>query len=122
MAGNIRWDISSIVEGLKQLRLKTEAAILTYGNTQATKLESYAKQNAPWTDRTGDARRRLSCKCEKVDSGIRLTLSHGVDYGLWLEIAKEKRYAIIEPTIRLKSQDVMAGFANLMEGLGMSKV
>lgn len=122
MSTSFKWDITSLLEGLEQLRQRTEAALITYGNTSATNLEGYMKQNAVWTDRTGEARRRLSGKCEKVENGIRITLAHGVDYGMWLEIAHEKRYAIIEPTIRLKSQEVLDGLNGLLEGMGMKRL
>ena len=33
--------------------------------------------------------------CVKTEKGVRIYLAHGVDYGIYLEFANEKRYAII---------------------------
>lgn len=64
-------------------------------------LEAYAKANAPWEDQTGNARQALHAFVEEVsrDESVIIYLSHGVDYGLWLEIRFAGRYAIIWPTI-----------------------
>ena len=44
----------------------------------------------------------------------RITLAHGVDYGLWLELANEKNYAIIYPTIKIKGPVVLEGLKNIL--------
>lgn len=63
-------------------------------------METYAKQNAPWTDRTGNARQSLYAFTERLgNDAVKLYLSHGIEYGLWLEIRWAGRYAIIWPTI-----------------------
>lgn len=64
-------------------------------------LESYAKENRPWTDRTGNARAMLWARPVRLsDDAVAIILSHGVDYGLWLEIRWQGRYAIIWPTLQ----------------------
>src|SRR5688500_10891929 len=62
---------------------------------QAAEAEAWMKANAPWQDRTGAARAGLTATVE----GNAVTLAHGVDYGLWLEIANQGRFAIIAPAI-----------------------
>lgn len=62
--------------------------------------EAYAKENAPWTDQTANARQTLHAWWEKVAAEVvELYLSHGVYYGLYLETRFSGRYAIIWPTI-----------------------
>lgn len=62
-------------------------------------VEAYAKNNAPWADRTGAARNGLTASVY-VDGGeIVLELSHSVDYGYWLELIQDGRFAIIMPTL-----------------------
>lgn len=107
---------SDLFRNLENMPDKAKAAILMYANTSAAKLESDMKANRPWTDRTGAAKQRLSGSASIPDPDkIRITLSHGVDYGLWLEYAKEKKYAILEPTIRLKGPEVVKGMKNLLD-------
>ncbi len=69
-------------------------------NRVAPAMERYAKTNAPWTDRTGQARARLSAKYERTsDATFDVSLSHGVPYGVHLEYRDSGRYAILRPTL-----------------------
>jgi hypothetical protein len=66
----------------------------------APEIEAWMKQNAIWTDRTGNARQTLSAEAAELSAGlIEITLSHGVEYGIWLELAHGGSYAIIGPAI-----------------------
>lgn len=89
--------------------------LLVYANASAPIFEGYAKQNRPWTDRTGDARKRLKCTAKAIDEGVEISLSHGVDYGLWLELAHEQNYAILKPTIEIKAPEFVEGLKNLFQ-------
>lgn len=60
---------------------------------------AYAKANAPWTDRTGDARRGLNVSVDGDGNTITMQLFHTVDYGLWLEVIQNGAFAIIMPTL-----------------------
>ena len=48
------------------------------------------------------------------DSGL---VVHGFDYGIWLELAHEKNYAIIAPTIREEGPRIINDLNNLMSKL-----
>ena len=66
----------------------------------AAVFEAYAKENAPWTDRTANARQSLWTTVEALSQDtVALYLSHGVEYGVHLESRYAGRYAIIWPTI-----------------------
>lgn len=87
-------------KGLQELDRRTDAAIKELANRGAQEIEDYAKNNAPWVDRTGEARRTLKGSTSPIANGVRITLSHGVDYGVYLELAHEKRFAILMQAIR----------------------
>jgi hypothetical protein len=73
-----------------------EPSLLSY----AQKMEQYAKAEAPWEDRTGDARKGLRGDVfyrPGVDMGV--TLAHTVEYGQYLETANDGKYAILKPTV-----------------------
>lgn len=105
--------------------------ILNYLKSDACPmLQSYAQNNRKWTDRTNTA--RIGLKSDVETSGnikqkgwevnVRLyhTAKHnGFEYGKMLEYAYEKRYAILEPTMRLKGPDVIRNMHNL---LGSGKI
>jgi hypothetical protein len=66
----------------------------------AVKILDYAKTNAPWEDRTGDARRLLDVDVSQDADEIVIQLYHQVDYGLWLEVIRDGEFAIIMPTLQ----------------------
>lgn len=68
----------------------------------------YARANAPWEDRTGDARAGLNVSVDSDGDSIIMQLFHTVDYGLWLEVIQSGRFAIIMPTLQDFSLDEVA--------------
>jgi hypothetical protein len=68
---------------------------------KAQEILNYAQANAPWADRTGDARRGLDVAVQQDPEAIIIQLYHTVDYGLWLEVIQSGRFAIIMPTLEL---------------------
>lgn len=68
-------------------------------NTVALQSENRMKQKAPWQNRTGLARKTLRGTAALSGSELQLTLSHGMWYGIYLELAHQKRFAIIKPTM-----------------------
>lgn len=111
------FDIKKLEKGLDSFQDKANAAMRMYAESAAVMLETYMKSHRMWTDRTGMAKARLSAKVQEVPEGFRIALAHGVSYGIWLELANEKKYAIIQPTILAKSDEVMSGFTNLINNL-----
>ena len=110
----VRFDYSQITKNLGIYKTKVEAGLLMYAITKANELESYMKLNRPWTDRTSMAKNTLTARASKMDTGVRITLSYGVDYGIYLEKAHEQRFAIIEPTMRIKGPEVLSGAASII--------
>lgn len=119
MAKGFRLDISKLANGLIGAQDKVDLAIRMYAEQGARQLENFAKENRRWTDRTGHARQRLNGYVGKVEKGYKIYLAHGVDYGIWLELANEKRFSIIPQAIEyVGTFEVMPGFEKLMERLG----
>lgn len=111
------FDLSSLKRNLNALPDRVEIAAMKYGKTSAKQLEAKAKVDRPWTDRTAHARQRMHGDCELIDTGIRITLSHGVEYGVFLEFAHEKRYAVIYLTLQHEAPKVMDGLRGLFNRL-----
>ena len=105
-----------LLQNLQTMSKRMPIAVKMYANTAARKLENDAKLRAPWTDRTGQARQRLTAYVTELQSGIcEITVAHGVSYGVFLELAHEKRFATIMPTIQRLSPEIMKGF-NILGG------
>lgn len=79
---------------------KVHDAVRAVANYWAGVLEAYAKDEASWTDRTGNARQGLHTFIEELaQDTVALYLSHGVEYGKYLELRWQGRFAIIMPTL-----------------------
>lgn len=80
------------------------------------------KYDAPWTDRTGAARAGLftdKSHAGSLGAGVhRIVFGHGVDYGIWLEVANSGRYQIIMPTVKSVGQDLMKGLEGMLNHPG----
>lgn len=67
---------------------------------RAPEIEAWMKQNASWTDRTGNARQTLNTTIEEISLDmVNIILAHGVEYGIYLELANAGNYAIIAPAL-----------------------
>lgn len=114
---SLNFDPEDMENGLNDALERGLAVVRMFADTQARTLESDAKEQAKWTDRTGHARARLTGYTEENGDIIRIVLSHGVDYGIWLELANEKRYAIVKPMIELRAPFIMQDFENLLDNI-----
>lgn len=109
------YDQSKLSKNMEKFSLKLGAAVLMYANTKAVQLEASMKRNRPWTDRTGAAKATLRTVVTQPDQNtIRITLAHGVSYGIWLELAHEKKWAIVNPTLEKEAPNVVDGLQDLM--------
>jgi hypothetical protein len=109
------FDISELLQGVEKLSTELNMGLALYSESADKKLEGYMKANANWVDRTAMARQTLRGTSSKLPQGYRITLSHGVNYGVWLELAKEKKYAIIGPTINTQSAEVILGLRGILK-------
>jgi hypothetical protein len=65
------------------------------------RIETDAKHNAPWTDRTSNARQTLAAfGYKKSPITWALVLRHWMDYGKWLELCNGGKFAIVLPTLQ----------------------
>lgn len=74
----------------------------------AENIKSEAQYNAPWADRTGDARAGIDVSVENQGGVIVLSLFHTVEYGLWLEVIQNGAFAIIMPTLEASAPQMFA--------------
>ena len=118
MAFKLDYNQSDLKKNLDKMSVKLGAVVLMYTATKASELQAKMKTNRPWTDRTGMAKALLNAKVSQPSKNIvRITLAHGVKYGIWLELAHEKNYAIIAPTIREEGPRIIKDLNNLMSKL-----
>lgn len=83
--------------------LQAWAAVEIYSRAErraealALDIENWMMANRVWNDRTTDARYSLMVSVTKEGHNIELVLSHGVPYGIWLEVMQGGRFSILVP-------------------------
>lgn len=112
---SFKFDSSKMLRGIAETELKAKAALGLYADTVAKKMESHAKTNYPWTPRSGRAHQSLNSSWEWQGNKVVISLAYGVEYGIYLEFAHEKRFAIIQPTIDNISPSAIKGLQNLLK-------
>lgn len=98
----------------KAVERKMKATIGLYGDTAAKKMETHAKKNRVWTDRTSNAKNSIQGDFGWKGNSAMITLSGNTDYFVFLELAMAKKYAIIRPTIDLFSSEVFSGYKKVV--------
>jgi len=94
------FDFDSLTPGLKNLLPRIDAAVDIVFDSYEAVAETYARTNAPWTDRTGNARAGLFAQHDSEEMVVhRLTIYGSMHYTYWLEVRNSGRYAIIGPTM-----------------------
>lgn len=115
----VRMNTSSIEAGLIKLSPVLNQAVAFVMQSNVAPIENYMKQEAVWTDRTSNARNGLSARYDGEKGNVhRIVIFHMVDYGIWLEVAHEAHYAIINPTLKEQGPKVMAELRGLLSKMG----
>lgn len=111
--------VDKLAQAIQQHDLKIKRMIagqFLYARGEAVK---FAKLNAPWTDRSGNARAGLFSEVKAIDGGnsFELYLAHSVFYGIWLEVRFSGKYSIIMPTLNYIGEQLIQRIANSMDKL-----
>lgn len=112
----IVWESNTLGVGLAAFSQVVQNGIRIMMQYQRAKVQDYMRLNAPWTDRTGNARQGLFARDESTDSVYAIDIYHTVPYGIWLEVANGGKYQIIEPTMTEEGRRIMASMDKLMSG------
>lgn len=103
----ITWNDKALLNTLKTFNARADRAITAAVGYHATRAVAYARQNAPWTDRTTNARNGLFARAERAAPVYRIIVGHSVPYGVWLEVRWSGRYQIIRPTVDHEGPELM---------------
>ena len=86
MSYTVTINAKEVLQNLENMTPKVQQALQTVGDTVGHKMETYAKGNAKWVDRTGAARGGLKHESKWQGNVLDISIMHSVDYGLWLEV------------------------------------
>ena len=112
---NLKLNSDKFLNNLTQTENRLLRATRLYAETSAAQLEAYAKQNAPWKDITGISRQTISHDVKSERYKQTIILRGGVSAHFpYLELAFERRYAIIEPTMIKMAPGVIRGWRKII--------
>lgn len=97
----IRWrNTQQVSDNMTDYGRRVHQVTLAVAQYFAGVLEADAKANAPWTDRTGNARQGLRAFAEEFSADVvKLYLTTQMTYGVFLETRWAGRFGIIWDTI-----------------------
>lgn len=109
-----KFDIEEVINGLANFEMKSKAAIGLYADAASDKLESTAKKDALWTDRTGQSRQTIKGGKQWEGDKCNVYVAGNTRYFPYLELCNDKEYAILKPTIDKLSPEILKGMNNLL--------
>ena len=89
MAATFTWTQGSpdqIADVLRALARQAPNVVNDIATSEASRAEAWMKENAPWTDRTGNARKSLFGRSERSGNVITVTFGGTMDYIPYLEL------------------------------------
>ena len=110
------WKTDTLSGNVDALPKKVQRAVVGATEYGATKAQGYAKTNAKWTDRTSNARQGLRAFAIHEAGRSTIIVTHGMPYGIWLEVRFSGRNAIIGPTLIYAGDLTMRLLGNLFSG------
>jgi len=111
---NRHFQVDTLSSGIANFQFRTANEMADIAGDFAEELLEYARANAPWSDRTGDARGGLDYEVSLRNESLEVSLFHTVDYGIWLEIRWGGKFAIIIPTVEQKGSELLARMDNML--------
>lgn len=108
----IEWS-GDLTDKINQFGPRVKRAMVTAAKFIEPQAEAYMKNNAPWVDRTGNARNGLKAQTVVTTNNVTIYLFHQVPYGPYLELRWSGRYQIINPTIEMFAPNFIELIAEL---------
>src|SRR4051812_46924065 len=111
----VEWDDKRLRNNLRTFDIRFRNSLNAVVDYEALFATRYLKTHAPWTDRTGAARTGLVAVPNFGRNFAEIVMSYSVYYGIWLEVAHDRKYAIITPAIRIVGEKLMKDLQHLID-------
>lgn len=117
----IRYDDKRLRRNARNLNSNVRRQLSTVVDRRALITASDLKTQARWTDRTGAARSGLIAIPIHGRTYEEIFMAYSVTYGIWLEIANDRRYAIITPMMRIAGEALLADCRYLLDKVNFDR-
>lgn len=99
----LNWTSDTLTPNFGQSEARAIQYLTRTTEYYSLRVETFAKSKAKWTDRSSNARNSLAgsyvADVGASSSRFEITISHGMPYGIWLELRYGQKFAIINKTI-----------------------
>jgi hypothetical protein len=112
---SVEYDDRKLRRNLRNFDSRLRRNIRAVVDHHAAETQVYLRTNARWTDRTGAARSGLFATAHHGQSFDEIFMEYSVTYGIWLEVANDRKYAIITPAIRIMGNALMLKLNHLID-------
>lgn len=113
-----RGSINTTIRGLHETESRMKRALEIIADVASKKMADWAKDNKLWEDRTTNATQGLQGKAYwEDDKNLVTAIYHSVDYGIWLELAMNRKYAILEKAIEEGKDDLIRQYKRIVGDL-----
>lgn len=110
----VTFDDSKLTRNLRNFDSNLRGAVRATVDRRAAQTTADLKTGARWTDRTGAARSGLVAIPVSLANAEEIFMAYSVTYGIWLETAHDRKYAIITPMMRIAGQLLMQDLQYLL--------
>lgn len=111
---NFNIDISNVLRGLSETEIRTRAAIGLLADSSEREMERHAKSNAKWEDRTALSRQTIKGDYKWNGKKCNVIIAGYTQHFPYLELANEKKYAILNPTIQKFAPQILNSMRNIL--------
>lgn len=114
---SINWYPEELLRSLNKLPQTSLRELGSETSKYAFVAQNHSRTNAPWTDRTGNARQGLFATPFNEDGGFEIVLYHTMPYGIYLERRWDGRWGIIPETVQRVSRVYTAAMTKRLSDL-----
>ncbi len=94
-------------------RARTLPAIYALAKKTAQESVNKMKESHPWNDQTYSAKNFLFGDAFQEPGAVGFFIAHGVQYGVYLELANDRKNEILRPTIQAFGSEFLVGVRRL---------
>lgn len=111
---SFRFDPAKVIRNMAEIKQRSMFAAEKVAENAAARMEAEAKRNAPWTDRTGNARQTIKGFHGWSGRKLHCGVSGNMEYSGYLEYANEGKNAVLWPTVRANEAKIKEQFRKVV--------
>lgn len=96
---------------MREMQQRALYAMEVQAHSSAKALEADARIHAPWTDRSGAARNTMTGRAQRSGAVFTITLSGNVRHLVYLELARERKWAAMWPAMQRNAERILKNMA-----------